>query len=329
MIKEKRLLELDSLRGIAALGVCFLHYGFFKYGCTGVDLFFMISGFVIYMSVSNAKNIKGFFVLRAIRLYPAYWLAIVIAIIIEKYTGIFDIPAFKWNFVIGNLTMLQPLFRAQDIISVFWTLYIEINFYLLIAALWYFNQLKNIENIILIGMLLITAAIMPYQYLNINAAWYNRYFVITRGLLPIINHFHLFAAGIVFYTIYTKGINLWRTLLLLLSFILVYVTHPVGGRVFYWLNVYQHLFCCLCFYITFFIVIYHKAYFLRFKFLYLLGIISYPFYLVHTFFIGIKIDSLSTFGPATKLIGVAAALTLAYVITYYFDIPLRQWLKRN
>jgi len=45
-MQKRRVLELDSLRGIAALSVCFFHFGFFKFGIAGVELFFMISGFV-------------------------------------------------------------------------------------------------------------------------------------------------------------------------------------------------------------------------------------------------------------------------------------------
>lgn len=57
-IQSNRYTELDALRGIAALMVVFFHFTMdrpqgqmgFKLGVTGVDLFFIISGFVIFMS---------------------------------------------------------------------------------------------------------------------------------------------------------------------------------------------------------------------------------------------------------------------------------------
>ena len=78
---KNRLLELDALRGIAALMVVLFHftmdrpemyYGF-KYGVTGVDFFFIISGFVIFLTLSSTKNWKDFVVSRFSRLYPTYW----------------------------------------------------------------------------------------------------------------------------------------------------------------------------------------------------------------------------------------------------------------
>ena len=65
---SNRLQELDALRGIAALMVVLFHFTMgrqeanlgFKLGTTGVDLFFIISGFVIFMSLSKVKNSKDF-----------------------------------------------------------------------------------------------------------------------------------------------------------------------------------------------------------------------------------------------------------------------------
>ena len=80
-----RLKQFDALRGIAAISVCFFHivkylklevtyFGkIFQFGYMGVDLFFIISGFVIYMSLKNTKCIKEFWISRFTRLYPTYW----------------------------------------------------------------------------------------------------------------------------------------------------------------------------------------------------------------------------------------------------------------
>ncbi len=84
-----RLSNLDILRGLAALAVCFFHFdreslfkGTFypeiaKYGYLGVDVFFVISGFVIPLSLSASdftlRGIWAFWAARFLRLYPAYW----------------------------------------------------------------------------------------------------------------------------------------------------------------------------------------------------------------------------------------------------------------
>ena len=80
-----RFRELDGLRGIAALAVVFSHYAAqhnshfpedpppfhgFEWGAAGVQLFFIISGFVIFMSARRANRPSDFAISRAARLYP-------------------------------------------------------------------------------------------------------------------------------------------------------------------------------------------------------------------------------------------------------------------
>ena len=75
MKKKKRFQELDALRGLAALMVVFFHFTKgrneadlgFKLGTTGVDLFFVISGFVILLSIEHIEK-SGQFIINRIRL---------------------------------------------------------------------------------------------------------------------------------------------------------------------------------------------------------------------------------------------------------------------
>lgn len=86
-----RFLELDVFRGIAALGVVLFHYTsqystlfqhspemnfYFSLGRHGVELFFIMSGFVILITLERTKSSLDFIVKRFARLYPAYWVAI-------------------------------------------------------------------------------------------------------------------------------------------------------------------------------------------------------------------------------------------------------------
>ena len=96
--QNKRLEILDVARFLAAISVVFYHYlyrgwtsgefididfgqyeGLFKYGYLGVQFFFLISGFVICMS-SEGKTTKEFLWGRVIRLYPAYWVCLLITL---------------------------------------------------------------------------------------------------------------------------------------------------------------------------------------------------------------------------------------------------------
>ena len=88
---KKRIAEIDTLRGLAALWVVFYHYTYrygqiygenllpwtvFKHGYLGVQVFFVISGFVIYLTLERRNNLLDFAVSRFSRLFPVYWAAI-------------------------------------------------------------------------------------------------------------------------------------------------------------------------------------------------------------------------------------------------------------
>ncbi|MFI1106738.1 acyltransferase family protein [Streptomyces physcomitrii] len=149
-----RLRALDGLRLIAALMVAFYHYGgrdgeiseawgtssrlqfptaheFFAYGCLGVQIFFVISGFVICMS-GWGRPLRSFFASRASRLLPAYWAAIILV------TAVFALPTIAYKAVspsdaLLNLTMMQQPLGVDRVLGVCWTLWAEVRFYALFA----------------------------------------------------------------------------------------------------------------------------------------------------------------------------------------------------
>ncbi|MEU3978816.1 acyltransferase [Streptomyces sp. NPDC026672] len=151
-----RLRALDGLRLLAALMVAFYHYGgrggpvgdawgtspqqqfptlhtAFSYGCLGVQIFFVISGFVICMS-GWGRPLRSFFASRVSRLMPAYWVAVVLV------TAVFALPAVAYRTVspsdaLVNLTLLQEPLGIDRVLGVDWTLWAEIRFYALFALL--------------------------------------------------------------------------------------------------------------------------------------------------------------------------------------------------
>ncbi|WP_067472984.1 acyltransferase family protein [Actinomadura hibisca] len=147
-----RLYELDLLRFLAAMAVLLYHYtgsrgGPFKgekarelfdpvsaltqFGYLGVELFFLISGFVILMSAWG-RSMADFTVSRITRLYPAYWLAVLMIGAIHLTTGM---GRGKPETIIPNLTMFQQGMGIRNASGVFWTLWAEMHFYALISLL--------------------------------------------------------------------------------------------------------------------------------------------------------------------------------------------------
>jgi len=100
---RRRLRGLDALRGIAALAVCLFHYTYSfprvtgraldvnfvaSAGHYGVDLFFIISGFVIFMTLEKNRSVYDFIDARIARIYPAFWAALLIAVAVLCFSGL-------------------------------------------------------------------------------------------------------------------------------------------------------------------------------------------------------------------------------------------------
>lgn len=140
---------VDGLRGVAALSVClfhigrdFLHIGFLHYGGLGVTVFFVLSGFVISHSLVNKqitpKYFASFAIKRSIRLDPAYWFAILLAILvlwIPSRLLDYKVSLPSFGDILANMFYLQGILGVGNINSVFWTLCYEIQFYLVFCGL--------------------------------------------------------------------------------------------------------------------------------------------------------------------------------------------------
>ncbi|MGV9250964.1 acyltransferase family protein [Streptomyces sp. NPDC003697] len=149
-----RLRALDGLRLLAALMVCLYHYAgkngevaaswhqspgqlfptlsrAATYGSLGVQLFFVISGFVICMS-SWGRTLGDFFRSRVARLYPAYWVALLLVGAASLALPVVLAPLRPDEFLV-NLTMLQQPMGVPRVLGVCWTLWVEMRFYVLFA----------------------------------------------------------------------------------------------------------------------------------------------------------------------------------------------------
>ncbi|WP_454687311.1 acyltransferase family protein [Agrobacterium leguminum] len=162
-----RWIYVDSIRGIAALAVIYIHIAevayknrfstysvehymfyffseYFDLGKIAVVMFFAVSGFVIPFSLlkANKAPLRSFAISRFFRLYPAYWGSMVLALlIIPQLRG----DVFTLSQIIANGTMLQQFLGQQNILGVYWTLQIEILFYVVSAMLFYVRLLHKPE----------------------------------------------------------------------------------------------------------------------------------------------------------------------------------------
>lgn len=157
-----RVKYLDGHRGIAILLVCMYHaytrwtdivpYGndfgefpVFHYGYFGVQLFFLISGFVILMTLEKCDNILSFIYRRWLRLFPAM---AVCSFLIYLTAGVFtERPNGQPEAqdLIAGMSFIEPYIwfkltgvELRSIEYAFWSLYVEFKFYV-IAAILYFS----------------------------------------------------------------------------------------------------------------------------------------------------------------------------------------------
>jgi peptidoglycan/LPS O-acetylase OafA/YrhL len=194
----KRLEPLDCARFIAALTVLAYHYlvngirngkidslthipslvPIAKYGYLGVELFFVISGYVIFFSARD-RSASEFAVSRALRLYPAFWLAVPFTASVAYFWG-GDLMSVGLVQTLLNLTMVPELLGVDPVDGVYWTLQLELTFYL------------GVLGLLLLGLqrrLAVLFLLWPVAILAIRLA----------GELPYLwNYFAYFAAGAIF-----------------------------------------------------------------------------------------------------------------------------------
>ena len=162
-IRPARLVEVDSLRGVAAVLVMLFHLtsryeelyrhnsaplASLPWGHYGVNLFFMISGFVIFMTLERTRTALDFAVSRVSRLFPAYWTAVAATFVIThwvalpgKTVGIRDAAL--------NLLMFHGLFHIPHVDEVYWTLEVELLFYCYMLALFQYHWLSRIHTVLI------------------------------------------------------------------------------------------------------------------------------------------------------------------------------------
>lgn len=335
---NSRLKPLDAMRGIAALSVVFFHFTlghpalekYFRFGTTGVDLFFIISGFVIFMSLEKSDGIKTFAVNRLCRLYPAYWMGVLFSFVLisihfhftQKYP--IDQP---WITLAGNLTMFQYYLGLHDLEGPYWTMIVEMLFYLLMAALFLTRRPERVRSIgASLCVLLVTASL----YVD-HVMWVKELFVKA----PLLYHFPLFYAGILFYMRYTgKASSTLFYCTLALAFIAQLALFPHTWRACKHMTRFEYLFVLSGFFAVFLFFIAGKMERIANPITLFLGKISFPLYLTHQY---LSINLIIPFIVwkfqwsvmlAALFVALPASLLVATAIHYTAEVHGTRMMKR-
>lgn len=337
MKENYRIQELDALRGAAALMIVLFHFSIGRYlpmnfsylrlANTGVELFFMISGFVIFMTLKRGNNGREFIVNRVSRLYPTYCTVVsltTLLVIINTAIQHVDSQTVSLMQYLGNMTMFQRYLNVADIDGPYWTMLVEMIFYLFMLGLFYLNLLKKARQIGIIVS--IATAIFSQAFLGkpiLDSVLF--YF-------PLLPYLPLFVNGIIFYNIYAKEETLnnkkFSIILMVICQIILHSCIRNSGYTT------QLEYGCIIILITgiFALFVDNRLLFIVSKPTLFLGKISYPLYLVHQYLsVNFIIPNLMQrmhfrFIPSC-FIALIIVIAISFLIAEYVEIPARRIIK--
>lgn len=337
---RNRIAYLDGLRGWAIILVLLYHafyrwsevlpYGnkysnnfLIEYGWMGVELFFLISGFVILMSLENNQSFNKFIYKRWIRLFPAMLIASIF--IYSTSSFFFERPAGipKLIDIIPGMVFIQPSilnallpYNFGVLEGAFWSLYVEFKLYI-IAGLFYFLSKSSIKTIIFLGICFL------FSFLVSVLGFFSRIENVVDATSFM--YFGWFSAGGALY-LFNKDKNklwlLWIGFIVFLSALAnsLLLNKPVIGVVGF------------SFIFVLFFLIKQVHFIFESNFLIFFGAISYPLYLLHqNIMIStiIKLQSIYPLNSSAIILYVCLSILMVVVLSYIVTIKLESIVKKK
>lgn len=174
----KHIQALDGLRGLAILLVILFHTFHFLFGWCGVDLFFVLSGFLITGTLIDSKEnphyFLNFWIKRVLRIFPVYYLILAIIIIPKIYFKINTVSYTSWTywFYLQNWQyVVNGVFPdGKATLNHFWSLAIEEQFYFIFPFI--VKNVKNKTMPFLLLTLIFISILFRFHYFNTNNIGY-------------------------------------------------------------------------------------------------------------------------------------------------------------
>lgn len=326
---QARIREIDACRGIAALSVAVAHlwlhydliYGYDDFSPQAaahpvlvtlasrapVCFFFLISGYVISLSVDASQSALRFLASRIARLYPAYWAAVALTTSVIALA-----PGLGSELLIGqvavNLVMIQNWFGAANIDPGYWSLAHEAMFYALMAAAFPLVA-RNPKGLAQFSGVWLAVSALAYAVAPDTVA---KTPILSQALL-----YAPFFIGGVGFRLWSSGERTAFVAILIVASLAASATRiPVFG-----LPVATALF------VAFFAIVSGRAKFLAIPPLLFLGRVSYPLYLTHLapgYAVILAVESLGAPSVVSLGAGLLAALICAFLVHKFVETPGRR-----
>jgi peptidoglycan/LPS O-acetylase OafA/YrhL len=354
--QNRRIPELDGLRGIAILLVVSFHYlnnqlihsentiaklisKATSFGWVGVDLFFVLSGFLIGNILLRSFHSKNFFstfyIRRILRIIPNYFLLLLIFVAINKLfvfnSNIFlkghqTIPIWSYFAMLHNFFMANLNSMGNAALSITWSIGIEEQFYIVFPFLMLLFRKKGLPY--LLAAAIILAPLFRAQY----NSWIPAYVLLNCRMDAI-------AFGILVAWLSNRGLlqqlverffYLLLALLLLIVFICAFLFWKYND-----LGVFKQTFFSIIFSIALIFALTQKngwyVFILRFKPLVWVGTISYSLYLFHYIILGVfqhfnhNLNGLGINGVTDVIISMLAFITtllFSWLVYRFLETPM-------
>ena len=331
-----RLGVLDAFRAVAILAVVAFHYlrcwappgnahnlygyhqtysHWLSLGNLGVQFFFMISGFVILMTLESCRTLPEFWFRRFARLYPAYIVVLLSSYVLSNSLGPAEISSTPADLLGGIGLVLPNLFGGTFVDLAFWSLLVEAQFYALVGVLFTLGRQRFVPA----WIVLVTAGLVCWL-LGGWTGW--QPLTLLRHPFFLLPHAAYFSAGMGFYRLYKQETAQGIALLALAIVAYVIVNFSAAWS--------THL-VCLAMVLAFALFLSGRLRLLERGPLPPLGEISYSLYLVHQNLGLILIAGFTRIGTP-DLLAAAAALAVstgvAYALNRSIEGPAKQALLR-
>jgi peptidoglycan/LPS O-acetylase OafA/YrhL len=327
-----RIAGLDVLRGFAAAAVMLHHHAQYYDvlypgriplsvdlgpGHFGVELFFIISGFVILMTIERKKTVREFAISRTARLMPAFLAALLMATVIRIVSPVpfLDTPTVPQ--FLANLTMASSLFGQTPMDMPYWTLTYELVFYIGMGLILALGMLRWTE---WFGLLAVAVSCLFIATLDVRL--HHR-----SSIVLLVYYSNFFLIGICLYRIYARSARLITYVALVCA---IAVTVRGGGEQAFYASGYLYLPITAAFAIVVWFAASKHGKWLASPPMVFLGRISYPLYLVHVV-LGYSILRFGVEQGWSTLGGVIAAaiasVIVATLLHYLVEVPGERWSR--
>jgi peptidoglycan/LPS O-acetylase OafA/YrhL len=311
-----------TYRGFAADNYSILSFPdlgkIFKYGYLGVQLFVIISGYVMFLSAPH-KSFKDFVISRVLRLYLTFWIAVILTSIITLLIGAERFHVTPLQFL-ANLTMLNEYLGIPSIDATWWFMTLVLKFNLFIGILSLLKLIKFQDYFA--GIWLVLGTIL--KFINVP--------ILSNLLMP--DYVSFFVAGIIFQSAKARGWNKYKYFTILFSLLLsIYISASSinSSQQHFHQSFSVQIIIIVLFYLAFYLITIQKQSLNLPKVLLLYGTATYPLYLIHQNIGYMIFNSLGNIWNKYLLLfgTVVVMILISIVIAKYLEPYLYKILRRT